>query len=292
MSISVQINAAATTAASSVSATGPMPMDISLVQSAFQLGDDDAIKNAVAAYSKQQPDNVFFNDPTDWPGKADYATFGWTPVTASAVPGTPIYSVATEKPAIIASTTFENTSEETGTFNCGVTQTVTTTITDSWSDTTTVGADQSISYGISFLGVGGSGTTSFNYSQAWETGGSQSEALALGMSEGVEVTLDPGESVVAALSVSTGTMTITIPYTITLSGRIFSNYRHKYKGHHFYGYDVNAVLQAANLPTSVTITQTYTVDFYCDSTITISTPSGTVVAIFSQAERPGIANAA
>lgn len=171
-----------------------------------------------------------------------------------------------------------NGSSKPGLYNCGVAQEVRVTAESSWSDTTTIEVGQSISYGISFLGSGAEGETSFSFSQASENGGSESETVTLGMSSGVEVLLDPGQSVTAELSASKGTMKVLVTYQLSLSGWTAMNYSDRYQGHHLWGMDLNNVMSAGKIPTTITLTETVEVGFFANSSINIVDSEGVQIA--------------
>lgn len=274
MPISVAINAGADESSSSVVATGSIQHIITSPEVAAFGIEDGPLKSAIAAaHGGQAPNDAYLCSPTPWDDL--YSSYGWPQVQTLMTVQSATVQEVTSSPTIINSQVFHNTSEKPGTFNCGVSQEVSVTAESSWSDTTTIEVGQSISYGISFLGSGAEGETSLSFSQASEQGGSESETVTLGTNAGVEVPLDPGESVTAELSASKGTLTVEIVYQLTLSGWAAMNYSDEYQGHHFWGMDINAVMAAGNIPTTVTISETLEVGFYANSTITLANPDGT-----------------
>lgn len=278
MSISVSINAGKDERSSNVSVTGSIQHIINDTErTAFNI-QDAALKKAVATYFGKAPDDAYVCSPTPW--KDLYKRYDWPQVqTLFSVVSASILGV-TSKPVIVASQTFENTSNVSAEFDCAITQEVSVTAESNWSNASTVEVGQTISYGISFLGAGGAGETSLGYSQTWEQGGSESESVTLGTSSGVTVTLQPGESVESELTASRGKLTVQIVYQQTLSGFTAINYGDRYQGHHFWALDINDVMSAAGYPTAITTTETIEIDYYANSKIVLKNPQGQSVASF------------
>lgn len=278
MPISVSINAGHDASSSSVSATGSIQHIINDTErTAFNI-EDASLKNAVATYFGQAPDDAFLCSPTPWGDL--YKTYGWPQVqTLFSIVSATILGVTSE-PTIVASQVFQNSSSVPAEFNCGITQEVTVTTETNWSNTSTVEVGQTISYDISFLGSGAGGETSLSYSEEWQKGGSESESVTLGTSSGVAVTLQPGQSVDSELTASRGKLLVQIVYQQTLSGMVAVNYSDTYKDHHFWSLDINSVMSAAGLPTSVTTTETIEIDFYANSKIVLKDQAGQAVASF------------
>lgn len=272
MAISISINAGSDAASSSVSVTGSVQHVITdSERTAFNI-QDASLKNAVNSYFGKAPDDAYVCSPTPWGDL--YQTYGWPQVqTFLTVQSATIIGV-TSDPTILNTQTFKNTSSHPATFNCGITQEVSVSAETSWSETSAVEIGQSVSYGVSFLGAGAEGETTMNFSQTWEKGGSESETVTVGSSAGVSLELDPGQSVEAELTASKGVLTVQVVYQVTLSGTTAVNYSDPYQGHHFWGLPINSVMQAANLPTVITTTETITVDYYANSSIVLKDASG------------------
>jgi hypothetical protein len=279
MGITISINAGADASSSSVTASGSVQHVITDAErKAFGI-EDAALKKAVKAYYGKSPNDAYVCSPTPWDDL--YKTYGWPQVESLlSVQSAKVIGV-TSTPTVVATQTFRNTSSETATFNCGMTQEVSVTNESSWSNTASVGIEQSVSYGVSFLGTGASGETSLNYTQTWEEGGSQSQSMTLGTSAGVEVELGPGKSVEAQLTASKGTLTVQIVYQLTLSGNVALNYNPTYKDHHFWTFDVNSVLAAGGIPITITSTETIEIGYYANSQIVLTDGTGSTVASFA-----------
>nr|QWC93364.1 insecticidal protein IPD102Ea [Pseudomonas putida] len=267
MAISINIVAGPDEGVSSVSATGQEKHIITNGErTAFDI-QDSSLKRAVAAYFGKAPNDAYLCSPTPWNDL--YKSYDWDQVqTLLNVQSAKIIGDATV-PTILNTNTFRNNSSVEAEFNCDVTQNVSVTSESNWSDTSSVEIGQEISYSIGFLGTGVEGSTSLNYTQSWQHGGSHSETLELGSSAGVKVTLKPGQAVKAELSASKGRLVIQIVYQVTLFGDTAINYNPTYKGHHFYGLNILGVMNSGNLPTTITTTETISIDYYSNVEVNV-----------------------
>lgn len=262
MAISISITAGPSEGASTVTASGQEQHIITDAERTTFNIQDASLKKAVSAYMGKAPNDAYVRSPTPWGDL--YKSYNWPEVqTRFSVQSATIIG-DNAVPVILNTNTFKNDSSVAAEFNCGITQKVSLTSESNWSDTSTVGVGQSIGYSIGFLGTGVSGSTSLNYTQAWQKGGSQSETLELGSSAGVNTTLQPGQAVKATLSASKGKLKVKVVYQITLSGDTAVNYNPTYKGHHFYGMNINSVMSAGGLQTVITTTETVEIEYYTD----------------------------
>ena len=286
MPITVNINAGQDAASSSVAVTGSVQHIITNDErTAFGI-QDAALKAAIGAYFGKAPDDAFLCSPTPWGDL--YNRYGWPQVqTILTVQSATIIGIQSE-PTILNSQEFKNNSSVAANFNCGVTQEVSVTAESNWTNTQSIDVSQSVSYGISFLGSGAEGETTFSFSQSWEQGGSNSETVTLGSSSGVEVTLQPGQSVTAELSAGKGSLQVQIVYQVTLIGDTAINYGDPYQGHHFWALDVNAVMAYGNIPTTLTMTEVITIDYYSNSKIVVNDSTGQQLVSTMLAARAGV----
>lgn len=286
MAISIAINAGQSAATSSVIATGTIRQVITGTERGLFNINDASLKAAVLSYFGRSPNDAYVCSPTPWGDL--YKTYGWQQVqTTLSVTGARIVS-ETSSPTTLNTNTFTNKSSVPAEFNCGVTQEVSVTAESNWSSSSAVGINQSISYGIQFLGAGAQGETSLSFTQTWEQGGSESETVTLGSSAGVTVTLQPGQTVEAILSASKGVLTVEVDYQLTLSGDTAVNYNPTWKDHHFWALDINAVMAKAGLPVNITTRETITIDYFTNTHITVQdVASQDVVRTFVMSAKPG-----
>ncbi|WP_201723565.1 MULTISPECIES: follicular epithelium yolk protein subunit [Spirosoma] len=232
---------------------------------------DGPLKQAVAAYFGQAPDDAFLHSPTPWGDL--YATYGWPQVqTVLSVLNAQILGI-TSQPVIVGTQEFSNHSSVRGSFTVGVSQSVTDTVETNWSNTYGFEVGQSISYGINILGAQAEGETSFSFNASFGQGGSESSSTTMGNEQAVTVELDPGQSVIAQLSASKGSMQVQVQYQVSLTGVTAVNYGGTFKGHHFWALPINNVMQAANLQTTYQITETIEIGFFTNGKIELVDPS-------------------
>lgn len=183
--------------------------------------------------------------PTPWNDL--YKTYNWPEVqTVLEVQRATIIDI-NSKPEIIATKLFKNNSNKSATFDCSISEKVNNTTESNWSETDGIEVGQKFTYELGFLGDGGGGETSLKYTHEWGKGESESSAVTIGSTSGVEVDLEPGESIDAVLTASRGVMKVKIFYIARLIGSIAVNYDPTYKGHHFDHVDINDVIKAYNV---------------------------------------------
>jgi hypothetical protein len=229
--------------------------------------NDHALKEAVKKYFGKAPNDVFIRSPTPWNDL--YKTYGWKQVTTKLRPVSGHILEVTSEPTVVKTAKFENNSSQDASFNVSISESVTDTSTSTWSTGGSLSFSQKIEYGVKFLGVGGKGETAMSFTGSWGTGGSHSKSITVGSTSGVDVTLKPGKGVESVLSATRGVMKVEVKYNASLSGSVAVNYNPTYKGHHFYGLPVSAVMDAGGIPTFITSTETIEIGYFSDSKLKI-----------------------
>lgn len=284
--ITLSINAASTVENSSLIATGYYQHPITSNElTLFGLDSNGGSYFATAYGGGNAPDEMWYTQPANSRWGDLYADFPQIlPVTATLSVQSATIREITSNPQIINRQTFTNTSTKGALFDCGVTMEVENTTETSWSSTVTYDITQTISYELSFMGAGAEGETSFSVSQEFGEGGSQSNSVTLGQSTGLSVFLEPGESVVAELTGSQGTMIIDVVYQVTLTGGLFGTFDSPYAwpnpppncgGSHYIWMlgDVNSMLYGAGASQVATVNETISVGFFTNSTVTLTNPT-------------------
>jgi hypothetical protein len=285
MGIDIDIRAGLTTGTSNASASGSEQHIITDTEvSSFKISDG-ALKDAVGKYFGKNPNDAYLHSDTPWGDL--YKTYGWPQVQTVLVVQSATITGITSEPVIVAQQSFKNTSSVKGTFNVGISQTVTDTATSSWTKTDTVTVGQKFTYKISFLGSGGGGETSLTYSHSWGETTTESKAITVGTTSGVSVALDPGQAVNAVLTASRGVMTVRLVYRASLIGDAAINYNPTYKDHHFWALDIGGVMNAGGIVNSQTFTEDIEIGFYANSQVELRDPTTNEKrAVFSSAMRP------
>lgn len=231
----------------------------------FKIGDDHALKDAVNAYFGKKPNDAYLKSKTPWGDL--YTKYNWDQVeVVTKVDSAKIVEI-TANPSILSSKTLQNSSNVTGTFDASISETVSNTTESNWSEEDSITVGQSFSYDVSFLGSGGGGETSLEYSHTWGQGGSESQSIDVGSQQGVTVSLDPGQEVLAELNASRGTMKIEIVYKTYLKGIVAVNYNPKYKHHHFWALGIHGVMQSGGLSSEILSTETIELGYYSNGQV-------------------------
>ncbi len=130
--------------------------------------------------------------------------------------------------------------------------------------------------------------TSLSYSQTWGVGGEYTKSVTLGSTSGVSIELDPGKSVIAALSASRGSLKVRVWYNAYLTGKTAVNYNPTYKGHHFWGLGISGVMSKGGVSNSVVSTEDIEVGLYFDSKIELKDKeTNSVVASYMMSDKSG-----
>lgn len=252
---------------SSVKATGRVQEVITDAdRKAFNI-EDSSLKNAVDKYFGKKPNDAYVKSKTPWGDL--YTKYSWNQVErVTEVHSAKIVEI-TSNPSILSTKTLTNNSSVTATFDASISETVSNTTESNWSEEDSVSVSQSFSYDVSFLGSGGGGETSFEYTHTWGQGGSESQSIDVGSQQGVSVTLEPGQSVVANLNASRGTMKIEIVYKVYLTGTTAINYNPKYKGHHFWDLGISGVMRSGGLSNEILVTETIELGYYSNGEVVL-----------------------
>jgi hypothetical protein len=282
--INIHVNAGDTAEESYIHASGSIQFVIDEENTKkFGLSDGD-LKNLVKEYFGKKPNDAFLHSPTPWNDL--YKRYNWPQVKVVLVPTSAEILSLTSKPVIVASKIFKNDSTQTGTFDTSISQSVTNTSSSSWSYSNQISVGQKISYGISYLGTGGGGETSFSYSLTLGESNTESESVTVGTNDGVKVTLEPNESVEAILSASRGVLKARITYQAYLTGCTAINYSHSYKGHHFWALPITSVLKHSGKPYMMKVTEDMEVGYYSNSSIELLSAKGTLISRYSASDKP------
>jgi hypothetical protein len=272
MSIQITVNAGLDAATSSIQASGNVIHVITDTERKTFNIEDVNLKKLVNSYFGQTPNDAYLSSPTPWGDL--YATYNWQQVQVNLVVQSANIVGITSNPAIVKTQKFSNHSSVKGDFNVGITDQVSNTSESNWSSSDKISVGEKISYGIGFLGEGVKGETSISYEHTWGQGGCVSKEITVGSSAGVEVTLEPSQSVLAELSASRGVMNVRIVYNAYLTGVVAVNYNPTYRDHHFYALDIDGILAAGAISNSVQITEDLEIGFFANSEINIKDASG------------------
>ena len=265
MGINIKIIAGADVSSSSVQASGTVQHIITDEErTSFKLGDQH-LKDAINKYFGKAPDDAFLHSPTPWEDL--YKRYSWPEVQVVLVVESAEILGVTSEPVVVKTQEFKNSSNQKGSFNASITETVNNTTSSNWNTGGNLSVGQSLSYGVEFAGTGAKGETSISYSQSWGVGSQESKSITVGSTSGVSVDLAPGESVIAELSASRGVMKVRVKYKAYLTGVSAVNYDESFKDHHFWSMDINAIMNSAGLLNSIKSTEEIEIGYYSNSKI-------------------------
>ncbi len=235
---------------------------------AFQINDPELMEALIAGNGKT-PKGAWLRDPTPPVGTL-FGTYNWEQTsTVMSITSAEILGITSE-PVILKTQEFENSSSVEATFNVSISDTVTDSSSSEWSTGGSLTVGQSISYEVSFLGSGVGGETSLAYSQEWGEGGTHSTEVMVGSESGVEVTLQPGQSVIASLTASRGVMRVRVHYNAKLRGYTAVYYDDStYKNIDYYSFWTPTVMSNTNISNSVDSTEDIEIGYFSNGNITL-----------------------
>ena len=235
-------------------------------RTAFNIEDSD-LKKAVDAYFGKKPNDAYVKSKTPWGDL--YDKYSWTQVHRNIKVHSARIVDVTSEPTIISKKTLTNNSNVAATLETSISESVSNSTESNWSEEDSFTVGQSFSYDVSFLGSGGGGETSLEYTHTWGEGGSESQDISVGSEQSVSVYLEPGQSVEAQLNASRGSLKVEIVYEIYLSGTTAINYNPKYKGHHFWDLGVSGVMKSGKITNSYLVSETIEVGYYSDGEVVL-----------------------
>lgn len=261
--ININILASTSSNEAAVEATGSISEVISDIErGTFKITDRD-LKVAVTKFSGGKPAQAYVKSPTPWNDL--YKTYDWNEVRRILEPVTAKISSVTNQNVLISKQDFVNNSTVTATFRTGITKETNDTITSIWKKVGNLTVNQDLSYTVSFLSAIGR----INYQNLWGVDNTENRKVFVGTKAAVDVVLQPGQTVTSLLTANHGEIKLEIDYTATLDGSVACNYPSMYRGHHFWAYDINKVLEAAKIQNEVMSKEFVTVKFYNDARIIV-----------------------
>jgi hypothetical protein len=229
---------------------------------------ENRLRDGAERHSGGRPQDVFVRSPTPWNDL--YVSYKWPQVTRVFRPiRTEIIGIQSE-PVIVATHYMENNSTKEGLFRAGVAQQLEDTVSNMWSQNNQLTLSQSVKYEVKMGLSSVTGESSLSYANSWGKTNTESVSKTVGSEAGVAVLLQPEQAANVSMTATRGAMTIRITYSATLTGTVACNYPKKYKGSHFWGYNINNVLNAANMQTSFTSTETIRIGFYTNARVILT----------------------
>ncbi|CAK1549368.1 unnamed protein product [Leptosia nina] len=232
----------------------------------FNLTDGN-LKSGSESYFGRRPDDAFVRSPTPWGDL--FKTFGWKQVSRTLAPKRGRILSKTSEPQIVMHQIFENNSTKSATFNVGISQSLQNTMRSSWSKSEGLSIGQEINYELDFGFIDIGGKTSLVFSSVYGKSSEKSQTVTVGTASHMDIMLQPGQSVLAELRATRGTLKVEMEYEASLSGDVAVNYNTPYKGHHFWALSVDTVMNRAGLGNDMVSRQIVEVGFYANSQIVV-----------------------
>lgn len=268
-----------------VTATGGATETITLPQRAMFGIQFAPLDDAIVKVLGRGTSDIYLFDPT--PFGDIFGKFGWTETTTTSRVTSASGALSSTEPQALSEVVFCNTSDVDGTFSHTLASTVSNTATTGWSESSEVGFSITATAKMEIEGTGGSVSDTLSLKSTSGTSGSTSQSTTITTGNAVVATLKPGQKAKAVLTAKKATLVATINYQISVSGSVFANYGDSFQApgftgnHHFYNVDLLTLMDLDSLPSSISQTQTISMDYFhsanasleaydgpCDSAIT------------------------
>ncbi|XP_028178269.1 spherulin-2A-like [Ostrinia furnacalis] len=225
------------------------------------------LNKALKKYYGEKTSNAYLKSPTPWGDL--YKKYHWEQVKkVLSIKSARLKSI-NMKPVVVMSQNFDNYSNKTIKVNTGLSQTVENTFSTTWSKTTEFTVSQEVEYDVNVIFAKITGTTAFSFTTAWGKDVEKSETITIGTTTNMETELAPGQGCTAVLSANRGYLEVEVVYTAFLRGNVAVNFKNGYKGHHFWGPQINKVMEAGGLRNEITTVETIKVGVYVDSSLKV-----------------------
>lgn len=228
---------------------------------------EDRLKTAVKAYFGAEPDDVYVNSPTPWGDL--YVTYDWKQVNRVLKPVRASILSVVSKPMLVMSHEFNNTSSQQATYEARMRQEVENTLASYWENDREI-ATNYIKYGIDMKAMAVAGQATISYVSKWGENVMKSQTVSVGPNAALNVTLEPNQKATAKLYATRVSMKVQINYEASLLGSVAVNFADAYKGHHFWSFDINKVLEAGDMSRPASSSEVIDIGFYADSKVVIT----------------------
>ncbi|XP_073965751.1 U-megalopygitoxin(8)-Mc8-like [Choristoneura fumiferana] len=238
-------------------------------RSAFRINDAE-LKEAANKFYGMPPSDIFVRGPTPWDDL--YKRYGWTEISRTLVPKNPKILSYRADQTVIASKNFHNDGSNPTTYSAAVTQLEENTVRHFWTRIGYATVTQKIDYNIN---VGNDGLVKIIDKNSFLEDSGNALPVTIGSKSSRNITLQSGETAVAVLTATKGEIDVEVEFEASLAGNAAANYALTYKGHHFWAFEINTLLDAAGLPKTVSWMETVTIGFFADEEVLTFSLNGT-----------------
>lgn len=175
----------------------------------------------------------------------------------------------TSEPAIVHSQDFENTSSNKIKVNTGISQSLETSITTSWSQSTGTEDSREVECGldIKFFSISGSRTYSYtsNFGQSIE----KTEKVTVGFTNSMETELNPGQACAVVLTANRGYINIKVTYVAYLYGDVTMYFSNKLNGDNYLTTSVDNALESIGKVNEKKFVEIIKIGFYTNASLKV-----------------------
>lgn len=169
-------------------------------------------------------------------------------------------------PVTIYSQEFINNSSLKVVCDTNITRNVSDTVETLWSINNELDVSQDITYAVK---INVSYGNSYFFKTKWGVDVMKANTYEIGAKNTTQIELGPHQKVVAKLIAIRRSVDVEVTYKATLDGYIACNYGKKFQGHHFWGYNINDVLDSAKMPKEREFKEIIRIKYFSSSKIIV-----------------------
>lgn len=221
--------------------------------------NDKTLKNAARDYIKKKPNDVFLHGPTPW-GDV-HSLYKWNPVIRTIIPKSGRVLKISSMHQILKQENYKNNGTEPMLVDIGIHEDVHETVSSSWNPSCDMWPRQNTTYKF-VLDIKPDKKYLYDYNGTFGHDYVRNRTVLVGATSQVKVNVDGGESAVATLEVTKTTILVEIEYEVKLTGIVVANYAFRFKGHHFWGLDIESLMVQADRSNRLTCKEVMELNFY------------------------------
>ncbi|XP_049882320.1 uncharacterized protein LOC126378166 [Pectinophora gossypiella] len=236
---------------------------------------EDSFKEAVMTYSGEAPAEVYVRNPSDDNAEFRdlYLSNNWNPVTRSIIPTTGSLINYSVEPIIKASEVFYNEKPERITHKFEIEGVYVKSVTAYWQNQeyytrnelqlmSLSRSDNTIVYVVDFGVNDVEEIEQVNFEERFK--GNVDWKKESNVHQVLDLELDEGQQLEATMKATRYTFDFQVNYTVSFGGDVACYYPNGHKGRDFWAYDINEVLRAAEMKTTLEWTENIQVTYDSD----------------------------
>lgn len=175
----------------------------------------------------------------------------------------------TSEPAIVHSQDFENTVSNKIKVTTGISQTLETSITASWSESTGSEESRDVECGLDIKFFSISGSKTYSYTSTFGQSIEKTEKVTVGFTSNMETELNPGQACAVVLTANRGYINIKVTYVAYLYGDVTMYFSNKVNGHNYHTTSIDNALKNIGIVNEKKYVEMIKIGFYTNASLKV-----------------------